>query len=685
MEFLYPSFLWALAVLSIPVIIHLFNFRRFKRVIFPNVRFLKDIQQQTRSQSRLKHLLVLLLRLLALALLVFAFAQPVIPQKHQKAASLGKKHVSVYIDNSFSMSAEGSEGELLEQAKEKARDILKAYAPDDAFQIVTNELKGSQQRWINREEAGKRIDEIETSPAATTISRVITRQRDMPLDGSKQIQSYLLSDFQKSTCDIQQVKADSSFPATLIPLMAERPANLYIDSVWFASPIRQSKENERLMVRIRNAGDRALSDVPLTLRINGVQKSLGSFAVNPQSYTDTALTYTDAEAGVQHGWVHLDDAPVTFDNDFYFSYLIAPKLNILTVNPAQQPSGWRNYFKTIFGNDPHYKLDETDQKQIDYRALSNYNLIVLFELPSFSSGQIQEFTKFVQNGGSLCLIPSADADASSYNQLLSALNAGNLGSKVEAAQRATSIDNAHPLFRHVFEQIPKNIDLPSCQWHYKLSLSGNSISESVITFRNGDPLLMASEFKTGKVYTFAAPLNSTDNNISQHAIFVTAALRMAELSSSPQNLFRFIGDPNPIIINHFNAPVDQPLALRNVKTEEKFIPETRNVNGNSLLFLHNSISKAENYDVIDRDSVIASLGLNFNRKESDLTDYSIDELQKQLTTSGLFNFNLIDKPGANLTHTIQNQSRGLRLWKLCVILAITALFLEILLLRFWKS
>ena len=76
MEFLYPGFLLALLALAIPIILHLFYFRRFKKVYFTNVRFLKEVKEQTSARSKLRNLLVLLMRLLAVAMLVFAFAQP---------------------------------------------------------------------------------------------------------------------------------------------------------------------------------------------------------------------------------------------------------------------------------------------------------------------------------------------------------------------------------------------------------------------------------------------------------------------------------------------------------------------------------------------------------------------------------------------------------------------------------
>src|ERR1041385_8054555 len=116
MLFYQPSFLFALAALAIPVIVHLFNFRRYKTVYFSNVRFLREVKEETASRSKLKHLLVLASRILALAFLVFAFAQPYIPNKKMNLSS-GRKQVGIYIDNSFSMNAISEGRSLFDQAK----------------------------------------------------------------------------------------------------------------------------------------------------------------------------------------------------------------------------------------------------------------------------------------------------------------------------------------------------------------------------------------------------------------------------------------------------------------------------------------------------------------------------------------------------------------------------------------
>ncbi|MBK8505799.1 MAG: BatA domain-containing protein [Saprospiraceae bacterium] len=138
MQFLYPLFLAALATLAIPVIIHLFYFRRYKKVLFTNVRFLKEIKEESSIRSRLKNLLILLCRLLAVLFLVFAFAQPFI--KRDENVKKGQKLISIFVDNSYSMASLSQDAPLLEEAKRKAKELVNAYDLEDRFQIISHDL-----------------------------------------------------------------------------------------------------------------------------------------------------------------------------------------------------------------------------------------------------------------------------------------------------------------------------------------------------------------------------------------------------------------------------------------------------------------------------------------------------------------------------------------------------------------
>jgi len=116
----------------------------------------------------------LLSRIGAVVGLVLAFAQPFIPNKDVEVKK-GKKAVSLFVDNSFSMSSLSQDVPLLEKAKQRAREIVAAYSVEDEFQIITNDFEGRHQRLVGKEDAMSYIDEIEVTPAVKEISKTMTK------------------------------------------------------------------------------------------------------------------------------------------------------------------------------------------------------------------------------------------------------------------------------------------------------------------------------------------------------------------------------------------------------------------------------------------------------------------------------------------------------------------------------
>ncbi|HPH81290.1 MAG TPA: BatA domain-containing protein, partial [Flavobacteriales bacterium] len=249
MKFANPIFFWALLSLLVPIIIHLFHFRKFKTIYFTNVRFLRELKQETQSRSRLRHLLILLSRCLALTALVFAFAQPVIPSSAKQRT--GSRAISIYIDNSFSLDAQAESGSLLELARKHALDIVRSYKPADRFQLLTNDFEGRHQQLLSREQFEQMLDELKPSPVSRTLTEVVKRQEDLvrqeKMDNGI---LYLLSDFQKNTSDFSTLKPDTAFDLNCIHLKAQVSDNLSIDSCWFETPFRERSKPDQLAFQI---------------------------------------------------------------------------------------------------------------------------------------------------------------------------------------------------------------------------------------------------------------------------------------------------------------------------------------------------------------------------------------------------------------------------------------------------
>lgn len=429
MRFGNSYFLFALLALAIPILIHLFNFRKFKRVYFTNVRFLKEVKQDTKARNKLKNILILVSRLLAVLFLVLAFAQPYLPSEKQ-AVTKGIKVMSIYVDNSFSMDALGKTGSLLEIAKQNAREIAMAYKPNDQFQLLTNDFEGRHQRLVSREEFLELLDEVKLSPVVRLISEVTKRQQDA-INSAKEInannkQAFLISDFQKSTTDFNAIKCDTNIHFRPVPVQAQNRNNIYIDSVWFASPIRQLNKQEALHIRLKSNSALAAQNMPMRLYINGQAKTPSSFSIEANGTTDTIIYFTIREPGLQQCLVEINDYPVTFDDRFYFSFNILKAIPILTINKSIENNNSKfdnnnNYLNTLFGNDTAFTSTESDENKLDYSSLATFSFIILNGIDNPSSGLSNELKKFVLNGGSLFVFPGALSNLQSYRSLLSPL------------------------------------------------------------------------------------------------------------------------------------------------------------------------------------------------------------------------------------------------------------------------
>ncbi|RYG33251.1 MAG: hypothetical protein EOO01_33400, partial [Chitinophagaceae bacterium] len=271
MNFINPGFLFALSALLIPVIIHLFNFRRFKKVYFSNVQFLKEVKEQNSSRDKLKNLLILAARMLALLFLVFAFARPYIAGKDATTPGT-QQSVNIYLDNSQSMASVNKEGNLLDNARRSALAIAQSYDRNARFRLVTNDFEGKHHRLMSYDEFRNAVDEVRLSAASRTFQEVLNRQRGS--HPGETDHSYIISDFQTTFTGSTPLKANAGTRLDLIKLNATNTPNVSADSAWFISPVHQPDAAEKLVIRLKNFGDEDARDISVRLSVNGQQKAV---------------------------------------------------------------------------------------------------------------------------------------------------------------------------------------------------------------------------------------------------------------------------------------------------------------------------------------------------------------------------------------------------------------------------
>jgi len=673
MHFLYPAFLFALISLVIPVLVHLFNFRKYQKVYFSNVQFLKEIHEQQSSRRNLKERLILAARLLALTFLVLAFAKPYISNNNNQNAGT-QQAVSIFVDNSYSMETLNSEGSLLDEAKRRAKEIASAYGINDKFQLLTQDFEGKHQRLLSRDEFNDAVDAVQISPESRDLQQVINRQQSLLNMQPGMLKSvYVISDFQKNISNGKPLQTDSATHVNFVQLKASNLPNVAVDSVWLLSAVHRPGESEKLVFRLHNYADALAEKIPLKVLINGDQKALGSYTIKPRSAQNDTLAFSGLQDGWQRGEITIQDNPVTFDNQFYFSFNVQHQLPVLLIDDGTP----NTYLKAVFAADPFFAATRVPAGNVDYAGLNTYPLVVLSDIKTIPAGLAQQLNTYAAKGGSLVVFPAADMDLGSYQILLRQMNAVYPEKLVTQDTKVASINLQNPVFKNIFDSFPQNPDLPVVKKYYQLN-AATGASENLMQLTGGGAFFAESAKGNGKVFISAVPLDEDYSNLPRHALFLPLMFRIALLSGYDQPLFYTLGRDEAIEIPPVKSSEKEILKL--VKNGQSIIPDVRQQEGSTLLYISDQLHETGTYNLQKSDSTIAVLAFNDNRSESDLSYLPPADLTKILPKSG----HVLPAGNGSLKGAVNEINIGLQLWKLCIILALIFLAAEICLTRFYK-
>ena len=682
MYFNHPEFLYALPAVLIPVIIHLFNFRRYRKLWFSNIEFLKNITAQTRKQNKLKHLIVLLLRMLAVALIVLAFAGPEPACRRNHAVATGGL-TAIYVDNSFSMMAEGESGRLFEEAVNNARELVTRSPRDKRFILLTNNVRPSQRRVLTKEETLNELDGLAVSPATGNVAGVVQKalsiafEKNYPTFGM-----YLFSDFQKNSTNLSEMAKDTAAYLYLLPYEHMQKRNVYIDTCWLTAPVMIAGRKTELKVRLRNSSATDYEKIPLKLWINGQQKAVAGVDVKAGGSELVTMSFTPRKTGWHNGLLEIEDYPITFDDKLYFTFPVKPHLNVLEIGTESSSDAPA----LLYSSDSLFRYEKMDYRRVKYDELKRFNLIILNSLPVISNGLIQQLKAGVEEGVNLMFIPAASEDKTDENLLLKEFDAGSIGALVESQSRVVGVKTTSPLFRDAISKIPENADLPVVQHHYRYHYNISSGVESLVTLLDGDDFLLVRKTGKGRFYMLAAPLDRSFGNFARHALFVPVMYGAAVSGDAHTGLFRIIGKDDKVLLNNPEAlPADeQPLTVRKEGSSYEFIPGQQLVGGSLLLDMHDGIKTDGFYTVSSGNKTVVVLAYNYNRLESQLDFYTADELREIIDTEAINHMEVLSADENSFTEMLNTVHKESQLWKLFIIFALLMLLSEVLILRYWK-
>ncbi len=681
MNFAHPEILYGLLAVLIPLIVHLFNFRRYKKFYFSNVALLKDISFETKKQSRLKHLIVMILRMLAIAALVIAFAGPNF-NKETKTLKSEQNIIGIYLDNSFSMEAGDRNGRLFDHAVAAAREIIKQSARDARFVVLSN-MGSIPLRPFNKDEALSNVDNLTISASHKTTASILydfIRLKSKHPDYG--LNAYIFSDFQKSSLNILNFPADSLINWKFVLLPHQDTRNILIDSCWIEDPLVLPGKITNLFVRLKNISPQAYEKAALKLFINGQNKSISTVDLQANSQKTVKMQFNAGDYGWKSAYLEIEDYPITFDDQLYFSFFVDKKINVLAINPTENDK----YLKAFYSSDSVFNLKQQNYKSIDYQQLNDNQLIILNGISEISSGLISQIKTFTENGGKLMIFPPEDDNLKDINKLLKQFNSGSISGPTETETRVKGIKLTNSIFSDAIDKIPENADLPVVYKKFNLKNNYTNKLETVIDLLNGDAFLVKKEFGNGIVFLTTVPLSPNFSNLSTHPLFIPLMYGVAIDGKGSQTLFYTIGDDKEIAVEISDpSSVNQDLVfdLKKSGEEQGFIP-LQHLSGNELIVsIPEDMVDAGIYQLNRSGKLYAQLALNYNRKESVMEFFTATSLETELKVSSLKYYQIVNLQNGSQQEIINSLENESQLWLVFIIFALSFLLAEIVVLRFW--
>lgn len=663
MSFLYPLFLISGIALAIPVLIHLFNLRRYKTVYFPHTRFLKDIQLRSQKQSQVRYRLLLFTRLLFLAALILAFAQPFFQNKEQ-AATKDKLQV-IYIDNSGSMSLKQGAQRLVDVAKQSARRQIQQAPVGTRFVLLTNDRMVGQP--LPADKALLELNNIDLSPKGKTMVQVLSGvQSSMQAEGASGADLYYYSDFQeRNVSDEPEQSLTDNISLHGVPVQTDKVENVFIDTAYLMAPVLQTGTPNQLVVHTRTVGSLPDEMPVMQLFINGQLKNAASLSHDDRMESWDTLSFQVEDAGWQQIELSINDAAVRFDDTFRIAARSASNLSVLALN--QGPAN--PYIQAAFRAYDGFRLTNSDLGNTS-GDWNNYNLILLNNVTAINSTLAEKLQQALSRGKTVAIFPGRTNSFGGLNSGLAALGDIRIIGLDTATQAATNMQQGSDLVKDLFVSIPDNIELPQANWHYRISAGLTANQQSILSFRNGDPLFARYTPTRGQLYLLATSADMQAGNFAASYFFVPFLYQMATQATGSNIYALTLGAQTPAFLPLDNAGERNMIHL--YAPGRDVIPAQQTAGAGLNVYVDQAVTNTGYYRLAAEGGDTTLIAVNSDHAESQLQTYPLDELKNRWK----------DKDAEWLTtDTISmgkanNTFASFPLWKVCVILALLMLIAE---------
>ncbi len=657
MSFQNPGILYGLILTALPLIIHLINLRKYRKMYFSSLWFLKNIQYQTRRSRKIHEWIILLLRTLFIASLVIAFAGPYISEKPEQSG----QSLHLIVDNTQSMQGSNRNGNLFDQAKEKCYAVLEELEGNQRINLHYTNSENSH--WnVPAQKAKNIITATEighgTRKINTIVKEIYEKQKRAP-------SLIILSDFQKNVLQPDTIFQDSNLMINLVKY-ANQSNNISIDTMWFDTPLQIPGQSTELHILIRNHAKTEVNDLPVQVKIDGNLLSAGTVNIEPQSHKVYKTSMEIEDLGLLKISASISNNPITFDNTYYSGIGVSQKISIIETGKNPSP-----YLKALYNDPQFFEHRFLPADNLPLSEINQAQTIIVHQPANLSAGLANAINQAVSNGKNLLILPRVNETTMEINELMDMFGLPQMDKTIQDSTKIEEINLSHPLFVNAIDEFDEEMSLPYIGNYYRLS--SENIFSPVMYNDLKQGVLFHMKKGNGNVYMFT--FNALKKEFATHPLFVPIFYNGAAIRNKNIAPAITCNKASTIRLSNISKRDESPLKIKHANGE--FIPYMyKNQNAIILAIRQNQIQQPGFYDIVLKDSTVNLLAANHQTGESIMDFYSTENLEKQIFKSNPLSIFDIDATAREILNPVQ------KLWRYFIIIALIMILAEIALIIF---
>ncbi|MCX7877491.1 MAG: BatA and WFA domain-containing protein [Ignavibacteria bacterium] len=696
MTFLNPLILWALLTVSIPILIHIFNLRKTRRIEFSTLMFLKEIQQTKYRKIKLKQILILICRIAFISLLVMAFANPY--QEGYIGASGDKPQSSVLIilDDSFSMEGLEKEGRRLEIGLKKIKELLQILNDNDEiyFTTISSLPYAGKLKPYSKSELLDSLNNIKSSRISRNIDEVIHYSSAILNSASRDIREiFLFTDLQKHFFHPSGVLKGKVLPEgtifNLINLAERNSNNISADTIEVISKIPEKSRPVKIKLTVNNRNNFNVNSVTVILKCGNFTQEK-AIDISSNSTVDLIFEMPVEKSSYVSGYAEITSTDISqdeiaSDNKQYFTIFVPDRIEVLTIG-EQSDLQYINFatdaaqeiMKSFTENNEEYFNIKNSVSSLN-SPLSDYNAIIIVNKKSFTEEEAAKIREYLESGGGVIIYPGSSISEENYNNtLFPALDLGNGFAVTDnnPPVKFEKIDLQHPLFEDVFiKDRSFTLESPEINRLFQLPRETELPSVTPVFLTNGEAFLKEYNYTKGKLILFSVSPDIKGSDYASRNIFAPLSVRTILYAASVNQPATAIAGRDYLIDLDFKDLADSVVLIAPDATYT--LPAKKS----SFLKINRQITDVSVYSLYSSGKLLYQFPATFDKHESEDLRFTPEEIQQIFTEYFKTDINYFTG-SENLSASVTDSRTGRSLWKYFLAASLLFLLAEYLISRY---